>query len=1620
MYSSPSDIGNPEYSLYNDTIVYFLSWSSTPGLRYFEESDINFNNYQLTRYVWKTSVKNFNNKYYYGTTQGVAHRSEYETGEGWGGSTYQASSNSVSSNHSLSTRNLYGYGQNLGGPKAKFESRTVSASNATYTGQGNHHASWGINQSGSLFQLTDTIFKGYKSIIHSKQVDVNDLGNNNTSFKFSLIADLGVASDRQAINYLKIEYPQSPTLSSYPYFEAELENHPQGKNNLKFTGGGSQERVCYVLGGNVPRKIPMKYLNGEWYAIVPNSSNGVRQKIIISRHANTINVESLELVNSTGYFTNYANSNSDSAYIILYNDILQSGVDQYIAYRQSIAGGQHNVLAAEVKELYLQYGGGINKHALGLKRFLNHMYDQANVKPAALLILGKGVREANPPNANANSGARKNANANAISLVPSFGFPSSDNLLTSGFDVQYSWAPAIPTGRVSVKDDIEIINYLNKVKDFELAQNQSDVYTKGEKEWQKKVLHFGGGGNAQEQNLFKAYLSNYESIIESNDFGGDVFSFYKTTTAPINPVNLTVLFDKLQSGVSLMTFFGHATPGGFDLSVEAPQNWNNQGKYPILIGNACLSGNIFLPNYSSASEEFNHAVEAGTVGFLSTSEYGYPYMLNLYTVELYRQMSPKSYGQTFAQQIQNTVVQNSQDYSGNFLMQSTAAQMTFHGDPALRLNWHAKPEIDVEQTDVFFTPENVSLNTDSLTINVVLTNLGKAITDTFSLEVVRDFPLSNIDSTYYRNVFGLNYRDTIKITVAMQPSIGVGLNTFNVNVDIPSFVEENYDEINNNSVEKTFFYKIDGILPVVPHNYAVVPKDEITVKASTINPIADFNTYLFEIDTTDLFISPQHRVIQKSGLGGIYEVKPNEWKNFITGANDPLVLEDSVAYFWRVAVDSTIPQWREYSFQYIEGKEGWGQDHFFQFKNGYFSNVDYNRNDRLREFAPTQKLMYTEAFDHSYTVYSQWGFDGAFEEYGSCYAVPSIHVGVVNPVNLESWRTHCPTDISDPSKSFGNVNDNCGCRPRSEGYFIFRQNSVQQLEALNEMLLNEIPDGYYYVVYTSGFAQFDNWQTYYPDLFNTFANVLGSDSIFPGQDNMGFIHFGKKGTPSFTNEAVAQFTGEQFSLETTITGADSYGEETSTIIGPAAEWQTLYWKQDPLEGNLGDTTYLEIQALYPDKSYATSYDTLFTSNDSIINFNNFISAAQFPYLRLKARYSDVVNSTPAQVDRWHMLYSPLPEAAIDGSQTSFTWIPQKDTLDEGEDVLFAVDVRNIYDIDMDSLLVSYWIEDKDRNRIDIPYARQDSLRVIDILRDTISFNTLGLGGVNSLWMEVNPYINGVIKDQPEQEHFNNILQYTFYVREDDVNPILDVTFDGAHILNGDIVSPKSEIVITLKDDNEFLLMDEDSDTSKFGIFITDPDGNQKNIPFMKNGEQVMQWIPANNQNKKFKIIYPSLFEKDGMYELFVQGADRSGNLSGDIEYRVQFEVINKSTITHMLNYPNPFSTSTRFVFTLTGSKVPDDIRIQIMTVTGVVVKTISEDQLGPIRIGRNITEYAWDGRDEFGDQLANGVYIYRVEAKIEGEDIERREVGISDENGVDSSVGAQYFKQNFGKMYLIR
>lgn len=89
-----------------------------------------------------------------------------------------------------------------------------------------------------------------------------------------------------------------------------------------------------------------------------------------------------------------------------------------------------------------------------------------------------------------------------------------------------------------------------------------------------------------------------------------------------------------------------------------------------------------------------------------------------------------------------------------------------------------------------------------------------------------------------------------------------------------------------------------------------------------------------------------------------------------------------------------------------------------------------------------------------------------------------------------------------------------------------------------------------------------------------------------------------------------------------------------------------------------------------------------------------------------------------------------------------------------------------------------------------------------------------------------------------------------------------------------------------------------------------------------------------------------------------------------------------------------------------------------MTVSGKIVKEIMREELGNISIGKNISDYAWDGTDMFGDRLANGTYLYRVVVSNNGNKYKR----YNGTDNFDQGLGklSQFFKNDIGKMYLMR
>lgn len=132
-----------------------------------------------------------------------------------------------------------------------------------------------------------------------------------------------------------------------------------------------------------------------------------------------------------------------------------------------------------------------------------------------------------------------------------------------------------------------------------------------------------------------------------------------------------------------------------------------------------------------------------------------------------------------------------------------------------------------------------------------------------------------------------------------------------------------------------------------------------------------------------------------------------------------------------------------------------------------------------------------------------------------------------------------------------------------------------------------------------------------------------------------------------------------------------------------------------------------------------------------------------------------------------------------------------------------------------------------------------------------------------------------------------------------------------------------------------------------------------------------------NSFQSGKIQYPMQGIEPGEHKLLFRVWDVYNNPS---ETEITFIVSESSDlqISRVLNWPNPFTTYTEFQFEHNRASEPLDVQVQIFSVSGQIVKTINQRIQAT---GNRVTGISWAGRDEYGDQIAKGVYVYKLKVK---------------------------------------
>ena len=1322
-----------------------------------------------------------------------------------------------------------------------------------------------------------------------------------------------------------------------------------------------------------------------------------------------INVENPAVINAltTRNFTSFATAAGQGDFMIishpsLYNDGSGNNyVDQYRQYRSSSTGGSYNAKIYDINELVDQFGFGIRNHPSSIRDFIHYANQQFTVKPKYVFLIGRGLTYLDYRNSQSSPLISK------LDLIPTFGWPASDNLLSA---LPGTYSPVVPIGRLSVVNGKEINDYLDKLKQYDQAQQTLNPGIAA-KSWMKNVLHVVGGSSEGENNAFRQYMAGYESIVKDTLFGGYVETFSKSTAGTIQQAASVRIKEFFEEGLGLISYFGHSSANTFEFNLSDPTIYNNAGKYPFFNVSGCNAGNFYvydelrLSGNLTLSEKYLLTPQRGSIGFLADTHFGVPPQLNFFNQSFYARFGRSMYGNTVGNQIKAVAEELSGFPNFDFLLRIHLEQITLHGDPAVKINNFPKPDYAVEEPQIKISPSLITVADNSFNVSVKMFNLGRAVNDSIWVSVKRKLPNDSIKVLYNQLIKGIRNRDSINLIVLINPLTDKGLNQIIVELDHTSRVSEIFET--NNKATKDFFVLEDELRPAFPYNFSIVNQQNITFSASTANPLTGVRQYTMEIDTTELFNSAFKKVYNASGPGGLVQFTP---------AN--ITFTDSTVYYWRVSVvpvNSAAVIWNSFSFTYLgNSTPGFSQSHYYQFQKNIFSNITLQPN-RSFAFNRQPRNLIIRSGMHPYfdfdDIHVSLDFD-RLERYGCRFN--SLQIYVFDSTTLLPWKNK---NVSPTSGMFGSAPLCAVSADGSRLFFEFPYNTTTESRKAAMDFLDLIPAGKYVAIINLGnrlnnTTFINTWQGDQSTLGtgNSLYHKLrsiGFTKIDSFYRNIPFLYFYQKGVSSFAPTQVvgaadSTYIDQTFALNTTAT----FGTIESPIYGPVKKWESLQWKGVTTEpAPFTDTAKIQVFGI----KYDGTSDLLTTVAPATDTSLGFINSRVYPFLKLKMSTKDTLRATPVQLK-----YLTLKAAvAAEGAVAPNVLFQMKDSVTLGEDLQFSLAFKNISLTKFDSLIkIKFIITDKDNvpHIIDLP--RGKALVAGDTLSVRYTIDTRNYPGSNTLFIEFNPD-----NDQPEQYHFNNVLYKDFFVNSDRFNPLMDVTFDGVHILNRDIVSSRPSILIKLKDESTFLAL---RDTALIQVTVRYPDQSLRRIYF----GDTLRFTPANlaSGENTATINFNPNFLMDGEYELIVSGKDAAGNRAGSLDYKVVFNIINKPMISNLLNYPNPFTTSTAFLFTITGTEIPQNMRIQIMTITGKIVREITKQELGPLQIGRNITEFKWDGTDMYGQKLANGVYLYRVLTNLNGKRLDKFDGRNSNGEVVTDGISGtdKYFNKGYGKMYLMR
>ncbi len=1508
---NPTLQGSTYFSLFSDTTWYWLTWNGEAGLRYIDTDP----NQAIANPATVESFRDTlhieeDNLYYFGDSDDAG-QPEYTRGEGYvGWSLLHVDTSPMSESFSLDLPDRAGSTDSLV-VTAKLGSGSAPFHRVTL-----HLEADGVEVAcGTCTDQTEWSGYTYRTL---RIALPQNLVAGNTNLEAVVTSDNSFNSvpNRVLIDWVEASYARNVVLETN---QLNLATTSAGARTIRVTNQGTAPVSAFNLHDH--RRFQLAQEAGNIYAFNDAASAATQYW----------------LVDADGYRTPAAmkaragldllNQPTPVDYIIITTPALTASATDMANYRQQVDGFATRIV--NQYDIFDQFDYG-RPTPIAIRRFVHATLDWPQ-PPAFVVFWGDVLRPED------NRARRQLFEWEVIS----FGYAPADGWFGIQKDGSDDWVERPAIGRIPVRDNETGSFFVQKIENYESVPVG---------EWQKRLMLLVGGKTEFEQSRLQAHALTWGEHATGLPTGMDTLRFFKTASAPLDPTFQDALSDAFHDGAAWVNYFGHSAADTWEIVTDAPEDYDNADRLPIVLSMGCNTGNFAggqfeLTDRLVYGERLVLASMNGAIahwGSSSASTIDQPALL---TNELHRvvfQDTMRVLGKALQAAKRQYVATRSQTGS----VFNVLLQYGLIGDPATHIRIPDKPEFQTTADAISITPITPVPADGQVHVETQVRNWGLLPEDSLSVQLTHISP-SGSEQVISKKLLPRGTEENLTFDVPIL-NADVGENTFQVFLD-PTNAFEEVDELNNQA-ERNHTVFSAGIALISPADFGIASSSQPQFLVSLATNDAENRTIAFELDAVSTFDSPALQSGQVAVSGAIATWQPGT------------ALTDGKSYFWRARLESSdqsnLWQVGHFTVSLTATRNGWTQQDVL---------FALNETDAFLKWDSLQTEWVFSEFkvDVRSTAERGAGFEkGQFIVNGTRFLGVTLGFGLL--------VIDGATGELKGYNSFPTYKISADLEER------FDTDSTRAVADLTSFI-DELETGDYLFVRTRNLGNLSG-PAIQEEVKSLFRGV-GSTAI----DTLTYPHLWlmttRVGFPAETQEWVTppQISSiNEIAQDTTLFFNQSQGYTLSPRIGPAADW--LSFNGSATLPNAASEVRVDV--LDPITGTALLEDIQLSGSADL----GGISAGDYPFLQLKATHVDASQLTTPQLDAWTVFFDPTVELAIDPLATTFS----ADTLAVGENLDVTASVINLSNQSAPLATLTYRLTNA---------LNEESVLKVDTLRNlapqtsiqsSFSLETTNLAGLNRIQIKLEQ------PDVIEPFALNNVLIREFAVITDNQQPQLDILIDG-EMLPSDFepvrnlqdpalpfVSTQPTIEITITDDGAFQLL---NDTSLVELELDD-----RRVNF---SDPQVDFQPGTQEKNEAKITYtPNLAGSDTTHTLFMRVFDAAGNEADNSPYQVHFRVQSTFEIESLYPYPNPMHTATTFAFRLRGDNamLTEDFRIRVYTLSGRLIKEFDliEDpgllEIPGLRIGWN--KVTWDGRDADGDLIAPGVYLYKVFLRSDGQQID--------------------------------